>query len=68
MVTTGELDRTPARGSTEQGIIIVKATIVGTALFVVTAIFAAAGIVLGATRCQVETHASTPFSSASSPR
>lgn len=42
MVTTGELDRTPARGSTEHGIIIVKATVVGTALFVMTAVFAAA--------------------------
>ncbi len=42
MVTTGELDRTPARGSTEHGIIIVRANIAGTVLFVITAVFAAA--------------------------
>jgi hypothetical protein len=41
-VTTGELDRTPGRGSSEQGEIIVRANIVGTAVFVATAVFAAA--------------------------
>ena len=41
-MTTGELDRTPARGSAEHGAIIVRATIAGTVLFVITAVFAAA--------------------------
>lgn len=41
-MTTGELDRTPARGSTQHGEIVVKANVAGTALFVATAVFAAA--------------------------
>jgi len=41
-VTTGELDRTPARGSAEHGVVIVRANVIGTVLFVVTAVFAAA--------------------------
>jgi hypothetical protein len=41
-VTTGEVDRTPARGSNRHGEFIVRATIGGTALFVVTSVFAAA--------------------------
>ena len=41
-MTTGELDRTPARGSAGHGEVIVRGNIVGTALFVVTAVFAAA--------------------------
>ena len=41
-VTTGEIDRTPARGSAEQGVVIVRGNIAGTTLFVVTAFFAAA--------------------------
>ena len=41
-MTTGELDRTPARGSAEHGAVIVKGNIVGTVLFVITAVFAAA--------------------------
>jgi hypothetical protein len=41
-VTTGELDRTPARGSAHHGDVIVRVNIIGTALFVGTAVFAAA--------------------------
>ncbi len=41
-MTTGELDRTPARGSAGHGEVIVRGNIVGTVLFVVTAVFAAA--------------------------
>jgi len=41
-VTTGELDRTPARGSAGHGAGIIRGNIVGTALFVATAMFAAA--------------------------
>jgi hypothetical protein len=41
-VTTGELDRTPARGSAEHGAVIVRGNIVGTVAFVITAVFAAA--------------------------
>lgn len=41
-MTTGEIDRTPARGSTQHGVVIVRATVAGTILFVITAVFAAA--------------------------
>ena len=41
-MTTGELDRTPARGSVEHGAVIVRGNIVGTVVFVITAVFAAA--------------------------
>ena len=40
--TTGAVDRTPKRGSAHHGRIIVRANIAGTALFVATAVFAAA--------------------------
>ena len=40
--TTGAVDRTPQRGSTQHGRIIVRANIVGTLIFLVTAVFAAA--------------------------
>ena len=38
----GEIDRTPARGSAQHGELIVRADAVGTVVFVVTAVFAAA--------------------------
>lgn len=38
---TGDIDRTPERGSVEQGRLIVRADLIGTILFVVTAVFAA---------------------------
>ena len=40
--TTGAVDRTPQRGSAQHGRVIVRANIVGTLVFVVTAVFAAA--------------------------
>ncbi|NND74382.1 MAG: hypothetical protein HKN44_05195 [Ilumatobacter sp.] len=41
-MTTGELDRTPVRGSAQHGRVVVRANAVGTAAFVATAVFAAA--------------------------
>ncbi|WP_394941485.1 hypothetical protein [uncultured Ilumatobacter sp.] len=38
----GEVDRTPERGSQEQGELIVRGNVIGTAIFVATAVFAAA--------------------------
>lgn len=42
LVTFGEIDRTPERGSVRHGDIIVRANMIGTGLFVATALFAAA--------------------------
>ncbi len=41
-MTTRDVDRTPARGSSHHGEIVVRANIAGTVLFVATAVFAAA--------------------------
>ena len=38
----GEVDRTPERGSQHQGELIVRVNVIGTVIFVVTAVFAAA--------------------------
>lgn len=38
----GEVDRTPQRGSAQHGMFVIRANLVGTAFFVVTAVFAAA--------------------------
>ena len=38
----GEVDRTPERGSQQQGELIVRVNVIGTVIFVVTAVFAAA--------------------------
>jgi hypothetical protein len=41
-VSMGEVDRTPERGSQQQGELIVRANVIGTVIFVATAVFAAA--------------------------